>query len=374
MTVPEPAGGAGYVAFEPAPGPHNDLTDIPGLRLGHHDRIGDGYLSGTTVLLAPPGGMAAGVDVRGGAPGTRETDLLHPTASIERVHAIVLTGGSAYGLTAAGGAAEALEEQGIGFPVGRDPAEIVPIVPAAVLFDLGRGGSFRARPDADFGRAAVADALLADPGRMRRTGLVGAGTGAAACGLKGGLGMASAVLKDGTVVAALMATNAAGSPLDRRTGELLGARFLHVGDVAGGVPAPDDEQREALLTVIRGRDPHLVAASRRPGPVIENTTIGIVATDASLSKSQCTKLAGVAHDGLARALNPVHTAFDGDTVFGVATCARPAPDDLGLHDILTAAADVVTRAVVRSLLAATSVTTPADTWPSYSDLAAPAGR
>lgn len=348
------------------PGPRNDLTDVAGIRVGHHTAAGDGALTGATVVLAPDGGFTAGVDVRGGAPGTRETDLLHPTASVQRVHAILLTGGSAYGLAAADGVVGALEDAGVGFPVGRTPDtldQIVPLVPTAVLFDLGRGGNFRARPDQGAGRAAVAAAQAGAPIEL---GGVGAGTGAACCGLKGGIGSASVVLPDGSTVAALVALNAAGSALDPRTGGPLGARLLLPGD--GDVRDPLPDERDRLFSVIAAQDPHLVAA-RRTGPVLENTTLVVVATDATLTKSQCTKLAGLGHDGLARSLDPVHTSFDGDTVFGVSTGTDVPLDDLAYHDVLCAAADVVGRAVVRALLAARTVTTPAGTWPGYLDLA-----
>ncbi len=341
-------------------GPRNTFTDVAGLRLGHAERRDAGHLSGTTVVLAADG-MVAGVDVRGGAPGTRETDLLHPTASLQRVHAIVLTGGSAFGLSAASGATDALAAAGIGFPVGA-PEDVVPIVPAAVLFDLGRGGSFGARPGPAFGEQAVAAALAG--GVDERMGLVGAGLGAVTSGIKGGLGAASSVLPDGTVVAALVVANAVGSPVDPRTGELLGARLLLPGDFPG-LRAPTDEHRRALLGVIGRTGPHL----RTPAASITNTSIGIVATDATLTKAQCTKMAGTAHDGLARALNPVHTQFDGDTLFAVSSATGPAPDEIGLHDILCAAADVVTRALVRGLLAAESVQTAGGSWSSYLDLA-----
>lgn len=346
-------------------GARNALSDVQGLLLGHFDRRDAEYLSGTTVVVAPEG-MIAGVDVRGGAPGTRETDLLDPTASIQRVHAIVLTGGSAFGLSAASGVTDALALAGIGFGVGM-PGDVVPIVPAAVLFDLGRGGSFAARPDSSFGRQAV-DAALA--GEIDdRMGLVGAGTGAVSSGIKSGLGTASSVLPDGSVVAALVVANAVGSPVDPRNGELLGARNLLTEDLFGlppnalGIPGRAD--RDAVQQVVTTTGPHL----RTPAAKISNTSIGIIATNATLTKAQCTKMAGTAHDGLARALNPVHTQFDGDTLFAVSTAAGPVPDEIGLHDILCAAADVVTRALVRGLLAAESVQTNGGSWSSYLDLA-----
>lgn len=352
-----PAGLTGYPA-----GPQNGFADLPNLRVGHFSRRGHGFLSGTTVVLAPAGGMVAGVDVRGGAPGTRETDLLHPTASIQRVHAIVLTGGSAYGLSAASGVADALGVVGVGFEVS--DIGVVPIVPAAVLFDLGRGGDFGSRPGPEFGAAALRAAL--ESGGVGGDGAVGAGTGAVSSGLKGGIGTASAVLPDGSVVAALVVANAAGSPVDPRTGELLGARNLLDGDFAG-LRAPSTAHRDAVLRVIA--DQGRIRATGAAKPTVTNTCIGIVATDATLTKSQCTKMAGTAHDGLARALNPVHTQFDGDTLFAVSDATGPIPDEIGLHHILAAAADVVTRALVRGLLAAESVSTPGGSWSSYLDLA-----
>ena len=339
----------------------NALADVGGLHIGHVDRRDGGYLTGTTVVLAPQG-MVAGVDVRGGSPGTRETDLLDPTAAIQRVHAIVLTGGSAFGLSAASGVADALAAAGIGLPVGGDPGEVVPIVPAAVLFDLGRGGSFRSRPDPTFGERAVAAALSG--GADDRIGLIGAGTGAVSSGIKSGLGTASSVLADGSTVAAVVVANAVGSPVDPRNGELFGARNLLPADFPA-LRVPSTAHRNALQAVVSATGPHL----RTPGAAMSNTCIGIVATDAALTKVQCAKMAGTAHDGLARALNPVHTQFDGDTLFAVSTALRPAPDDIALHGILCAAADVVTRALVRGLLAAESVQTPGGSWSSYLDLA-----
>lgn len=349
-----------------APGPANALIDVAGLRVGHHARSGDGYLTGSTVILAPDGGMVAGVDVRGGGPGTRETDLLSPVASVERVHAIVLTGGSAYGLAAASGVADALGERGIGLPVGPEPRQVVPIVPSAVLFDLGRGGDFGARPDESFGRAAVAAALDAAPAAMAACGCVGAGTGAVAGGLKGAVGGASAVLPDGSTVAALVVANAVGSAVDPRTGALWGARLLLPGDgPAPRTPSPAERDVLAAAAATRPTGPD----GPRAGYSVRNTTIGLLATDATLTKAQCTKLAAVGHDGLARAVNPIHTLFDGDTLFAASTTARPAPDMFGYQAILAVAANVVTRAMARALLAARGVQTAGGSWSSYAELA-----
>ncbi len=324
---------------------HDAITDVPGLLVGH-SAVPHG-LSGVTVLLAPPDGVVAGVDVRGAAPGTRETDLLDPGATVPRVHAVVLSGGSAYGLAAADGVMAWLEERGRGFPV---PGAVVPIVPAAVVFDLGRGGDVAARPVAATGRAA-ADAAADGPVEQ---GAVGAGTGAVAGGLKGGVGTASVRLGDGSVVAALAVVNAAGSAVDPATGLLLAARALPPGE------APDvTEAGRAALRAVPRAAPALGRA----------TTLAVVATDAALDKAGCRRLATMGHDGLARALSPVHTVLDGDVVFGLATGTRPAPGLPGLLALHTAAADVVTRAVARGVLAARSTTTPGGSWPGYRDLA-----
>ena len=198
-----------------APGARNDLTDVSGIRVGHHHRIGRGWRTGTTVVL-PPAGTVGAVDVRGGGPGTRETDALDPRNLVAHVHAVCLTGGSAYGLSAADGVMAWLEEHGVGHLVGDDPTRVVPIVPTAVLFDLGRGGQYRHRPDPSFGRAAAAAAARGRRPAPVVEGSVGAGAGASAGGAAGGVGSASAVLPDGTTVAALVAVNAAGGVFDPR--------------------------------------------------------------------------------------------------------------------------------------------------------------
>jgi L-aminopeptidase/D-esterase-like protein len=329
------------------PGPLNALTDVPGLRVGHAALAGPGALSGTTVVLAPEGGAVAGADVRGAAPGTRETDLLHPGATVQRVHAVVLSGGSAFGLAAADGVIARLEAAGVGFPV---PGGVVPIVPAAVVFDLGRGGDFRARPDAAIGAAAY-DAASAGPVPQ---GVVGAGTGALAGGIKGGVGTASVVLDDGSVVAALVVVNAAGSAVDPVTGQLHGAR--------AGLPG-----EFPLVDVDATALDELRAAPRAPA-LGTATTLAVVATDVTLDKAGCGRLATMGHDGLARAVAPAHTATDGDAVFALSTAARPVPDLTGLVALHAAAADVVSRAIAHGMRAAETVTTPAHTWRSYREI------
>jgi L-aminopeptidase/D-esterase-like protein len=333
-------------------GPANSITDVPGLRVGHAQRVGDGWLTGCTVVLAPGDGAVGGVDVRGGGPGTRETDLLDPRNLVERVQAVLLSGGSAFGLAAADGVMRRLAAAGRGFPVGA--AGVVPIVPAAVVYDLGRGGAERAWPDADLGAAAY-DGAVGAGGTDVAQGCVGAGTGTKVGGLKGGVGTASAVLPGGATIGALAVVNAAGSAVDLRTGELLGARHLLVDEVPGlRVPDPRDlaAAREAA------------AATGEPGRTLA-TTLVVLATDLTLTKAQCQKVAGIGHDGLARAIDPVHTMVDGDTVFALATGDLSAPDFAGFHGLLTAAGTCVTRAVVHAVLSATSVDTAAGPLRSY---------
>lgn len=340
----------------------DSLTDVNGLRVGHAQRTGGGWLTGTTVVLAPEGGAVAAVDVRGGGPGTRETDALDPRNLVQRVEAVVLTGGSAYGLDAASGVMAWLEERGRGFRVGPDPAQVVPVVPAACLFDLGRGGDWRARPGAELGREAAEAAGTSRPsGGTPSQGNVGAGTGAVAGGLKGGTGSASTVLPCGVTVGALVVVNAVGSLLDSATGMLYGE--LWTGSFA---TPPPDRHAEALrrLTAAQEESERRRAGSVQP-PL--NTTLAVVATDAELTRAQAQKLAGTAHDGLARAVRPVHLLHDGDTVFTLATGERTVPD-AALNEMLAAGADVLTRAVVRAALAAQSVDGPGGLFLSYTDL------
>jgi L-aminopeptidase/D-esterase-like protein len=314
------------------------LTDVAGLRVGHVQAIRRGWRTGTTVVVAD-GGATAGVDVRGGGPGTRETDLLRPENLVQQVHAVCLTGGSAYGLAAADGVMAVLEERSIGFPVGADGTNVVPIVPAAVIYDLGRGGVFRNRPNAGFGRRAT----VAARSNRCAEGVVGAGSGAVAGGLQGGVGTASILLANGVVVAALAVVNAAGSVIDAGTGlpwESAGIRLRR--------PVRADRVRlAAFLDEIRA-------------PL--NTTIGVVATSMTLDKAQCTKFAGVAHDGMARAIRPVHSMFDGDTVFALSTGQTDEYGELGpreravqLNSVFEAGARCFAIACARAVVIAESV-------------------
>ncbi|MFE6665774.1 P1 family peptidase [Streptomyces sp. NPDC057697] len=336
------------------------MTDVAGLRVGHARVPGEGALSGTTVVLAPEGGAVAAVDVRGGGPGTRETDALDPRNLVQRIDAVVLTGGSAYGLDAASGVMAWLEEQGRGVRVGPDPAHVVPVVPAACVFDLGRGGDWRARPDASTGRAAVEAAAATAPGAPVAEGGVGAGTGAVAGQLKGGVGTASVRLASGITVGVLVVVNAAGSVVDPRTGVLHGEYGAAEPPV---YPAPE------VLRAAERRLAELREAHARP-PL--NTTLAVVATDAELTRAQAQKLAGTAHDGLARAVRPVHLLTDGDTVFALATGARPLDprNPVALNELLAAGADVLTRAIVKAVRAAQGVDRRpgGGHYPSYGDL------
>ncbi|MFD7961547.1 P1 family peptidase [Streptomyces zaomyceticus] len=341
-------------------GTTDSITDVRGLRVGHARVAGDGALSGTTVVLAPVGGVVAAVDVRGGGPGTRETDALDPRNVVRRIDAVVLTGGSAYGLDSAAGVMAWLEERHRGVRVGPDPSHVVPVVPAACVFDLGRGGDFTARPDASTGRAAVEAADASGDHARVGTGAVGAGTGAVVGGLRGGVGTASTVLESGITVGALVVVNAVGSAVDPATGALYGSYF------DGGRPSfPGAAVHEAAVR-------RLAAAREAAAPPPLNTTLAVVATDAVLTRAQAQKVAGTAHDGIARALRPVHLMNDGDTVFALATGERELPEGpgpLALNEVLAAGADLVTRAIVRAVLAAPGGRRgPGGDFPSYSEL------
>jgi L-aminopeptidase/D-esterase-like protein len=328
------------------------ITDVPGILVGHYQRRGRGWRTGTTVVRIDGGAMAS-CDVRGGGPGTRETDLLDPTAMIDRVQAICLSGGSAYGLAAAHGVMRWHEEHEAGFPVGTPSNHVVPIVPAAVIFDLGRGGVFTNRPDESFGYRACAAAKTGSV----VLGAIGAGTGAVAAGLQGGVGTAATILPDGVVVGALAIVNAAGQVIAPHTG----LPWFHEGLELRRPPA---SERRAL-----------VEATRLPTTPL-NTTIGLVATSAAVTKSECRKMAGVAHDGLARAIRPVHSMFDGDTIFCLSTgqhslsvgsesgLRRPDSRPGALNVLLAAAADCFALACTRAVVEARSSGGP----PSYADL------
>jgi L-aminopeptidase/D-esterase-like protein len=326
------------------------LTDVGLIKVGHFVRKSRDWLTGTTVILAPLG-ATAGVDVRGGGPGTRETDLLRPENLIQKVHAIVLSGGSAYGLASAQGVMEFLEETGSGFSVGKDPSWVVPIVPGAVIFDLGRGGKFANRPDSTFGyRAAkLAKSVSSD------VGCVGAGLGARSGGLKGGIGMASTRLDNGHVVSALAVVNSIGSLINPDT-------CLPWHESTTRLRRPNASDRRALRDYLSA----LAVPVATPETSL-NTTIGTVATNLRLSKSECTKFAAVAHDGLARAVRPAHLMNDGDTIFGLSVgpgdlvLSEDEPifsDPVGrpalLNKVLAAGADMFAQACTEAILRASS--------------------
>lgn len=334
------------------PGPTNSLVDVAGLRVGHATRDEWGWLTGVTVVVTPEGGAVAGVDVRGGGPGTRETDLLEPGNLVDRVDAVVLGGGSAFGLAAADGVMDGLFADGRGWRMGvpGQDAHVVPIVPAAILFDLGRGGTWGNRPRAEDGRAAY-DAASSS---VVAQGNIGAGTGAKAGGFRGGVGSASAVLDSGVTVAALVVVNAAGSAVEPSTGQLYAAD-LGLGDEFGPLGRPSEADVAAARDLAQATPG---PAEARPGLA---TTIGVVATDATLTKAQCHLMAGIAHDGLARAIRPVHTLFDGDTFFTLATGGFEGFGGSGVSDplqqtmLMEAGADCVARAIVHAVLAARSI-------------------
>jgi L-aminopeptidase/D-esterase-like protein len=321
------------------------ITDVAGIEVGHFTDTR--RPTGCTVVIAREGAIA-GVDVRGAAPGTRETDLLAPTNLVDRVHGILLAGGSAWGLDAATGVVQWLEEQGAGFPVG--PARL-PIVPGAVLFDL-LVGEAAIRPDAAAGYRACELASAKAPAQ----GNVGAGTGATvgkAFGIErammGGIGTAS-VTVDGITVGALVACNALGDVIDPETGQVIaGARTRNGKSLM--------DTRRALL---RGEPP-------KPPLAGTNTTIGVIATDAVITKVQASRLATVGHDGLARSINPVHTMSDGDALFALGT--GRAGSSIGMLLLGTMAAEAVALAVVRAVRAAQGLSVGKLHLPSAADLA-----
>jgi D-aminopeptidase len=326
----------------PTPGARNLITDVAGLRVGNAQD--DHVKTGATVLVADAP-FTAGVHVMGGAPGTRETDLLGPDKTVEQVDALVLSGGSAFGLDAASGVADALRAQGRGFAVGD---QLVPIVPGAILFDLINGGD-KNWPENPYKRLGAE--ALADAGTDFSLGSVGAGTGATTANFKGGLGSASIVLPSGHTVGALVAVNALGSATVGEGPEFWAAPFEIDGEFgAKGVAQTYPETHIP---------PTKLAAHA-------NTTIGIVATDAQLTQAQCTRMATAAHDGFARGLFPSHTPMDGDLIFAAATGAVPlgfAPaDTLYLGH---AAATVMARAIARAVFHATAH--PGDTVPCWSN-------
>ncbi len=326
------------------------ITQVRGIQVGHFTDTR--RPTGCSVVLAqgPQGaGAVGGVDVRGAAPGTRETDLLNPVNLVNEVHAVLLSGGSAWGLDAASGVMRWLEEQGRGLRVGAAPGQLVPIVPAAVLFDL-HVGDARIRPDAAAGYAACVAASDAPPAQ----GNVGAGAGATvgklfgmAHAMKGGIGSASVTL-NGVTVGALIAVNALGDVVDPDTGR----------SIAGARTAEGRTLRGSVRAALAGDAPMSILAG-------SNTTIGVIATDTPLTKARANRLAGVGHDGLARAIRPVHTMSDGDTLFALSTGHAPAID---FNVLCAMAGEAVQRACVQAVRAAQGVRTADGWWPAVGDL------
>jgi L-aminopeptidase/D-esterase-like protein len=308
---------------------NKSINDVKGLTVGSWED--ENALTGCTVILTGREGAVCGVDVRGSAPGTRETDALAPLNMIEKVHAILLTGGSAFGLDAAGGVMEFLEEQGIGHPVG---ATVVPIVPAAVLFDLGIG-SWKIRPDRKAGYTACANA-----GRKIKEGNTGAGMGATVGKIRGyeyctksGLGSWSISLENGFTVGALVVVNAFGDVIDPREGIIAGVR--------------NDEGNGFMGT----KKAWLHLEGKTMVPIGTNTTLAVVACNGDFDKCKATKIAQMAHNGLARAINPIHTMYDGDTVFALATGEMAA--DVNVAGYM--AQEALSRAVLRAVYAAETI-------------------
>ncbi len=321
----------------------DSITDVAGIEVGHF--TDPRRPTGCTVIMTRDGAVA-GVDVRGAAPGTRETDLLNPSNLVDRVHAVLLAGGSAWGLDAASGVMRWLEENDIGLKVGFG---LVPIVPAAVLFDLPVGDA-SIRPDAQAGYLACQAANRNPPAN----GNVGAGAGALvgkAFGLqramRGGIGSAS-VTVDGVTVGAIVACNAMGDIIDPATGQLL-----------AGARTPNG------TALLNSREAILAGVTPLPLLAGTNTTIGVIATDAVLTKAQAQRLALVAHDGLARTINPVHSPSDGDTLFALGT--GQAGRAVSMLVLSTLAAEVTALAVIRAVIAAKGVSAGGMTWPAASD-------
>ncbi len=318
-------------------GKYNALTDVTGIEVGHYTDTG--AASGVTVVICAKGAVT-GVDVRGSAPGTRETDLLSPTNLVDKAQAVVLSGGSVYGLAAADGVVRWLAQKGLGFPL--DKGYVAPIVPAAVLYDLDRGSDFVPPVGAEWGQQAC---QAATDGPVA-CGCVGAGTGAWAGSIKGGLGTASRILDSGITVAALAAVNSGGSVIDPTTGQ---PWEIHL----------EVEQEFGRQTKRAVQLPPLPKSAP-----VQNTTIAVVATDAILTKTQATKVAQMAHDGMGRAIRPAHTMFDGDTIFCMATGKKKLPQTAGffsaiqaqsISDIGHAAANCLSRAIIKAIFKAKSM-------------------
>ncbi|MFL6216931.1 MAG: P1 family peptidase [Blastocatellia bacterium] len=344
-----PASASRKTSRKPSLASAGSITDVPGIRVGHaHDLAAR---TGCTVILCEANGATAGVDVRGAAPGTRETDLLAPENLVERVHAVLLTGGSVFGLDAACGVVRWLEERGVGFDTG---VARVPIVPAAVIFDLAEGDAM-VRPDHRMGYAACEQAINSPP----EEGRIGAGAGATVGKILGitmaswgGVGTASMRLASGATVGAMVVVNAFGDIIDPSNSRILAGarspqggwldtqRFIESGPQSASDQASHNRTKRSRKTTTKNATPK---AARHPFSAMQNTTLAVIATDAALTKAQARKVAAMAHDGLARAIKPIHTMFDGDTIFALST--GDVPSDVTI--IGAVAAEVLMRAVIR---------------------------
>ena len=352
---------------------YGSITDIEGVLVGQAELGSQLPTTGVTAILTPNGATAA-FDCRGGAPATHETDLLRCGNLVERVQGFTLSGGSSFGLVTACGVQQYLAERNLGWRVGKSPEEVVPIVPAAAIFDLGRNGSFTKRPTFELGYQSAAAAASG----YVREGSVGAGSGAEIGGmlglrLSGGIGTGCVKTDDGILVGAIVVLNSAGLPIDAETGELIAKRHLNSifcrSDSVPDMPSPTEKEISAWK---------LYAADKTPGaksgeiPTNANTVIGVIATNAALSRSELYKLAKIAHDGLARSVVPIHTLFDGDTLFSLSTGQLTLGGDpsvltqekaLVLSRIYECGATAVARAVAR----ATVTAEPKGDLPSYRD-------
>lgn len=325
------------------------ITAIPGIAAGHWTN--PHAATGCTVILCGPHGAVAGVAIRGGSPGTRETDLLDPIRRVDRVHAILLSGGSAFGLNAAAGVQQWLEERGIGYPMRHAR---IPIVPAAILYDLGIGDP-NIRPDAAAGYAACTAASAADP---LPSGSIGAGAGATVAkalgpeyAIKGGIGSAVCILPNGISVGATVAVNAWGGIYNHHDGQLIAGPRQPDGTMAD--PIQIALTRTPNANADSDNDADRDSSSNSDTPPLSNTTIGVIATDAALDKMTTNFIASSAHDGLALTIRPCHTPGDGDTLFCIATGQNPAPADLTA--IVTAATTAVAQAVIDAIRSATDL-------------------
>lgn len=317
---------------------NGSITDVPSIKVGHvTDAIG---LTGCTIILCEEG-ATAGVDVRGSAPGTRGTDAIRPISLVQKAHAILLTGGSAFGLAAVDGVMQFLEERGFGFSVRSIK---VPIVAGAVIFDLALGDP-KARPTHQMGYQACLKATNSQVAE----GNVGAGTGATVGkilgienSMKGGIGSSSLLIDDGIIVAAIVAVNAVGDVVDYKTGKI----------VAGAINPKTGKFLNTMEYLKRHKTNKTNKANTpKVGELLSNTTIGVVATNASLTKEEVTKVAQMAHNGLALAVRPAHTLYDGDTIFALSAGNKPAD----LNSVGTAATEAVAEAILRAVMAAESV-------------------